>query len=119
MNYRSASTRIADPYRAGAELGDRLESLNPDTVLVFCTMHYMDSIRDLVAGIRDVLGTDVLICGGTGDESMKRAAWRTTVSAPWAFMLMVHRNGRQYSSEAFTRTPQASRKKPHADYART
>ncbi|HEY5959552.1 MAG TPA: FIST N-terminal domain-containing protein, partial [Polyangiaceae bacterium] len=67
MDYRSASTTIADPYRAGAELGDRLEHLKPDTVLIFCTIHYMDAIPDLVAGIRDILGTDVLLCGGTGD----------------------------------------------------
>ena len=67
MNYRSASTRIADPYRAGAELGAVLEGLGPETILVFCTIHYLDAIQDLVAGIRDVVGNDVLICGGTGD----------------------------------------------------
>jgi hypothetical protein len=67
MDYRSAGTTIADPYRAGAELGDSLESLKPDTVLIFCTVHYMDAIPDLVAGIRDILGTDVLLCGGMGD----------------------------------------------------
>jgi len=67
MNYRSASTKVADPYRAGVDLGTKLESLRPQTILVFCTIHYVDAIHDLIAGIRDVLSNDVLICGGTGD----------------------------------------------------
>jgi hypothetical protein len=67
MKYRSASTRITDPYRAGSELGEKLSDLIPDTVLIFCTIDYLDSIADLVAGLRDVLGEKVLICGGTGD----------------------------------------------------
>ncbi len=67
MKYQSASTRIADPYRAGTELGEKLADLRPETVLVFCTIHYIDSVADLVAGIRDVVGEEVLICGGTGD----------------------------------------------------
>jgi hypothetical protein len=67
MNYRSASSKVADPYRAGVELAEKLQSLNPETVLAFCTIHYLDAIQDLVAGLRDVLGNGVLICGGTGD----------------------------------------------------
>ena len=67
MKYRSASTKITDPYRAGAELGEKLADLCPETVLVFCTIHYLESIADLTAGFRDVLGEKILICGGTGD----------------------------------------------------
>jgi hypothetical protein len=67
MKYRSSSTMVTDPYRAGAELGEKLADLFPETVLVFCTIHYFESIADLVAGLRDVLGEKVLICGGTGD----------------------------------------------------
>ncbi len=67
MKYLSASSKIADPFRAGAELGEKLTALAPETVLVFCTIHYIDSIPDLVDGIKDVLGDKVLICGGTGD----------------------------------------------------
>ncbi len=67
MKYQSASTKVADSYRAGAELGEKLAGLAPEAVLVFCTIHYIDAIQDLVAGLQDVLGEDVLICGGTGD----------------------------------------------------
>jgi hypothetical protein len=67
MNYLSASTKIVDPFRAGVEIGDKLAGLPPEVVLVFCTIHYIDAIDDLVDGIKDVLGKDVLICGGTGD----------------------------------------------------
>ena len=67
MRYQSASTKIADPFRAGAELGEKLAALHPDVVLVFCTVHYLDAIGDLAAGLQDVLGEDVVLCGGTGD----------------------------------------------------
>lgn len=67
MKYRSASTKLADPYRAGLELGEKLANINPETLLVFYTVHYIDSIQDVVSGLQDVLGEDVLICGGTGD----------------------------------------------------
>jgi len=67
MRYSSASTKTADPYRAGVDLGQKLESIGPQVVIVFCTIHYVDSIHDLSAGIRDVLGDKLLVCGGTGD----------------------------------------------------
>jgi hypothetical protein len=67
MKYLSASTKVADPYHAGMELGESLAGVAPDVVLVFCTIHYIDSIPDLVSGLKDVLGGNVLICGGTGD----------------------------------------------------
>jgi hypothetical protein len=67
MRYSSGSTKTADPYRAGVDLGQKLQPTSPEVVLVFCTIHYVDSIHDLSAGIRDVLGDKVLVCGGTGD----------------------------------------------------
>jgi hypothetical protein len=67
MRYSSARTKTADPYRAGVDLGQKLEPSAPEVVLVFCTIHYVDAIRDLSTGIRDVLGDKVLVCGGTGD----------------------------------------------------
>jgi len=67
MRYSSGSTKTADPYRAGVDLGQKLEPTTPEVVLVFCTIHYVDSIHDLSAGIHDVLGDKVLVCGGTGD----------------------------------------------------
>ena len=67
MRYCSASSWAADPYRAGVELGQRLEPLPPEIVLLFCTVHYIEEFHDLLAGLRDVLGPGVLVCGGTGD----------------------------------------------------
>lgn len=67
MRYQSASTKIADPYRAGVALAEKLSNLSPEWVIVFCSVHYIDSIKDLISGFYDVLGDKIMICGGTGD----------------------------------------------------
>ena len=67
MKYQSTSTKIADPYRAGIDLGEELAGFGPETILVFCTVHYIDSIEDLIVGMREILGENVILCGGTSD----------------------------------------------------
>ncbi len=67
MDYASAATRTVDPYRAGSALGETLAPQRPDLVLLFFTIHYLEGIPDLVAGLRDALGPAPLLCGGTGD----------------------------------------------------
>ena len=90
MKYRSACTKVANPYRAGVDLGEKLADLAPETALVFCTIHYIDSIQDLVAGFRDVLGEKVLVCGGTGDGIYETSG----VSNHGVNVLGIHGEGR-------------------------
>jgi hypothetical protein len=99
MNYRSASTTVADPYRAGAELGEKLQSPIPDVVIVFLTIHYADAIQDLVAGIRDFLGNETLICGGTGDGIYETSG----VAAHGVSALGIHTDGESQWRAAFVR----------------
>ncbi len=67
MRYRSVHSISTDAYRAGAEVAEALQSLSPEVVFLFSSVHYLDDTTGLVAGIRDVLGPDAILCGGTGD----------------------------------------------------
>jgi hypothetical protein len=67
MHYLSASSRTTNPYRAGLEIGEQLAAIRPELVLVFCSINYGDQLSEVVAALRESLGEQVLICGGTGD----------------------------------------------------
>lgn len=67
MNALSASTRAADPYRAGLELGEALRGCRPEVVFLFSTIHYGDD-NELVNGLYDAVGyDDLILIGNTGD----------------------------------------------------
>jgi hypothetical protein len=68
MRFQSVNSVHADPYRAGAEIGEALRSIVPEVVLLFASISYERSFADLFDGIRDGLHSDEpLIFGGTGD----------------------------------------------------
>lgn len=67
MNALSASTRAADPYRAGLELGEALRGCRPEVVFLFSSVHYGDD-NELVNGVYDAIGyDDLILIGNTGD----------------------------------------------------
>lgn len=66
-DFASHATRTVDPWRAGIEIGERIAAISPDAVLLFFTIHYLDGVAELIAGLREMLGPGPLLCGGTGD----------------------------------------------------
>lgn len=73
MRSKSASTTLADPYRAGLTLGTTLAEIAPEVVFLFCTMHYPQR-DELVAGLYDGLGDDgVVLIGASGDGFLERS----------------------------------------------
>jgi hypothetical protein len=114
MKYQSASTKIADPYRAGMDLGKKLAGLAPETILVFCTVHYIDSIGDLIVGIREILGEDVLICGGTSDGIYETGG----VANHGASALGIHTEGQSHWRAALARGVKADSAKAAEEAAR-
>lgn len=88
MRAQSVTTRDADPYRAGAELGAALRGFQPEQVLLFSTIQY-DGSAELLAGFHDSLGYDVPLIGGTGD-----GFYETTGTADWgAVAIGLHGEG--------------------------
>ncbi|HEX7646533.1 MAG TPA: FIST N-terminal domain-containing protein [Noviherbaspirillum sp.] len=67
MRARSASTTIADPYRAGLALGQELAGIEPEIVFLFVTTYY-DDWAEFMSGLYDGLGCcDVRVIGTSGD----------------------------------------------------
>lgn len=67
MRATSASTFIADPYRAGLSLGEALAPAAPEVVVVFSSVHYAAG-GELLEGLHDGLGSrDAVVVGNTGD----------------------------------------------------
>ena len=67
MKYISSRTSIVDSYRAGISIGEDLQAISPDVIILFCTRGYIDTLPELIEGLREVVGPKTLICGGTGD----------------------------------------------------
>jgi hypothetical protein len=68
LRFKSVSSIHADPYRAGAEIGESLRPLAPEVILVFASISYEHDFSDLFDGLGDTLGSpETLIFGGTGD----------------------------------------------------
>jgi hypothetical protein len=68
MIYKSASTSLADAYRAGSEIGEALKDTSPEVVLLFTSITFASDFEDFFAGLFDGLETrDVIVFGGTGD----------------------------------------------------
>ncbi len=66
MRGASASTVIADPYRAGVALGESLAEIDPEVVFLFSSIHYAGP--DMLEGLYDGLDRDnVIVVGNTGD----------------------------------------------------
>lgn len=53
MRFESVHSVQADPYRAGAEIGEALRSIAPEVILLFASISYERSFADLFEGIRD------------------------------------------------------------------
>lgn len=66
MRALSASTTVTDPYRAGVLLGEALEPVGPEAVLLFSSIHPVELGRELLEGLHDVLGEGPVV-GNTGD----------------------------------------------------
>jgi hypothetical protein len=67
MRYAAAQSVIVDSYRAGADVGEQVASASPEVIVVFCTIHYGEGLKDLVDGVKDAVGKDVIVFGCTGD----------------------------------------------------
>lgn len=67
MKALSASTLMSDPYRAGVALGEALQSIDPEVVLIFSAIYYGDN-TELVEGLSDTLKReDLIIIGSSSD----------------------------------------------------
>ena len=67
MRAISASTMIADPYRAALYLGQSVAAISPEVVFLFATVHYEDW-PEFMSGLYDGLGNKfVRIIGASGD----------------------------------------------------
>ena len=68
MIYKSASTFLADAYRAGSEIGEALKDTSPEVILLFTSITFENDYAGFFAGLFDGLGTrKVIVFGGTGD----------------------------------------------------
>lgn len=66
LRARSASTQLADPYRAGVALGEALRPIAPEVVFLFSSIHY--AAPELLEGLYDALeNDDVLVVGNSAD----------------------------------------------------
>jgi hypothetical protein len=67
MRAISASTTIADPYRAALHLGQSVAAISPEVVFLFTTVHY-DDWGEFMSGLYDGLGTkSARVIGASGD----------------------------------------------------
>ena len=74
MRYQSFSSVNTDGFRAGSEIGDALQAIAPEVVLLFASVTYQDQFTDLFAGLYGALRpTKPLIFGGTSDGVYERA----------------------------------------------
>ena len=73
MRTKSISTTLADPYRAGLMLGNELADIQPEVVLLFCTLHY-PSWSEFIDGLYDGLDDEnVPVIGSSGDGFLEAA----------------------------------------------
>ncbi|MBN2165305.1 MAG: FIST C-terminal domain-containing protein [Marinilabiliaceae bacterium] len=67
MVTKSCYTTLLDPYRAGIEIGEQLEELQPEVIFLFASIHYKGSV-ELTEAIYEVLNNEkLIIIGNTGD----------------------------------------------------
>ena len=67
MLSKSSYSVQLDPYRAGLEVAEALQEIDPEIIIVFSSIHYQGS-PELPEAIYDVLANDdVLLVGCTGD----------------------------------------------------
>ncbi|MDD2542561.1 MAG: FIST N-terminal domain-containing protein [Desulfuromonadaceae bacterium] len=68
MYYKSVSTTLTDPYRAGCEIGESLKDTLPEVILLFASIIFEDGFGAFFEGLYDSLESkDVIVFGGTGD----------------------------------------------------
>jgi hypothetical protein len=67
MRFKSVSSIHADPYRAGAEIGDALREIVPEVILLFASISYELDFTDLFDGIRDSIGSTETLIRRHGD----------------------------------------------------
>jgi hypothetical protein len=69
MQARATLSVRCDPWRAGFEVGEKLASLKPEVVFLFCTIHYEEDFLGLLEGLEEGLGfSGALVFGCTGDS---------------------------------------------------
>lgn len=67
MRALSASTTVADRYRAGVTLGEKLAPVHPEVVFLFSSQHYTAD-AELLEGLHDAIeAPDALVVGSVGD----------------------------------------------------
>jgi len=67
MQTKSAFSLNMDPYRAGIEIAESLQEIQPEIVFLFSSIHYNGS-AELTEAIYNVMEQDdLLIVGCTGD----------------------------------------------------
>lgn len=72
MKAKSAYSLCPDSYRAGVELGERLQPVSPEAVFLFSSIQYA-ATDELQGGLCDALGGPVpIIAGATGDGFFER-----------------------------------------------
>ena len=67
MKSKSTFSQNMDPYRAGVQLAEALQDIEPEVIFLFSSIHY-DGSEELLEAIYDVIGSDeLLVVGCTGD----------------------------------------------------
>lgn len=67
METKSCFSNLLDPYRAGIEIGEQFNELQPEVIFLFTSIHYKGSI-ELSEAIYEVLDSkNLIIIGNTGD----------------------------------------------------
>lgn len=67
MQVKSVYSKDLDGYDAGFEIGEALQLLKPEIIILHCSIHYRD-FKDLFDGLYDGLETrDFQVIGATGD----------------------------------------------------
>ena len=68
MRCISAKSILTDPYRAGIEIGEALEPIAPEVILLFASMSYDPDFSEFFEALQDAVGNEsTIIFGGTGD----------------------------------------------------
>ena len=67
MKSKSTFSQDTDPYRAGIQIGEALQDIEPEVIFLFSSIHFNGS-EELTEAIYDAIGTDeLLLIGCTGD----------------------------------------------------
>jgi hypothetical protein len=71
MDSKSTFSQNMDPYRAGIEIAEAFQNIDPEIIFLFSSIHYNGS-EELAEAIYDVLDDKLLIIGCSGDGFYER-----------------------------------------------